>query len=100
MHELRAHLISRYDIVGMHDRSRRANAWVDRDAGGIALHSLCERLNVPRKGGGEQERLAFSREETNDPLKVKLFGLLQHHGFANFTRTPRWYSPSATPVPV
>jgi hypothetical protein len=47
MHELRARLIPRHDIVGMHDRGRSADPWVDRNASGIALHALRERLNVP-----------------------------------------------------
>ena len=54
MHELRARLIPRYDIVGMHDRGRSADPWIDRDASGIVLHALCERLNVPRKCCGKQ----------------------------------------------
>jgi hypothetical protein len=62
----------------MHDRGRRADPWVDRDAGGIALHGLCERLNVSRKCRGEQERLALSREETNDPLNVPQESPIQH----------------------
>jgi hypothetical protein len=46
MHELRARLIPRHDIVGMHDRGWSADPWVDRDTSGIALHALRERLNV------------------------------------------------------
>src|SRR5207247_9462850 len=47
MHELRARLIPRHDIVGMYDRGRSADPWIDRDVSGIALHALRERLNVP-----------------------------------------------------
>src|ERR1051325_12127986 len=78
MHELRAHLIPRYDIIAMHDRGRRADPRVDRDANGIALHGLRERLNVPRKRRGEQERLTFSRKETNDPLNGWQEPAIQH----------------------
>jgi hypothetical protein len=47
MHKLCTSLISWHDIVGMHDRSRRADPRIDRDTSGIALHGLRERLNLP-----------------------------------------------------
>ena len=78
MYELRTCLFPRHDIVGMHDRGRSANPWVDRDPSGIALHALRERLNVPRKCRGKQQRLAFSRKKTNDPLNVPQEPTIQH----------------------
>src|SRR5262249_28659146 len=78
MHKLGARLIPRYDIVGMHNRRRRADPRVDGDANWIALHALCERLNVPRKCRGEQKRLAFSRKESDDSLNVPQESSIQH----------------------
>src|SRR5262245_14377600 len=78
MHKLRTSLISRYDIVGMHDRGRSADPRIDRNTNGIVLHVLRERLDLPGKCRGEQQRLTFSRKETNNPLYVPHETAIQH----------------------
>ena len=42
------------------------------------MHGLRERLNLPGKSRGEQQRLAFNRQKTDNPLDVPKKPTVQH----------------------